>query len=51
MCKGFYCLRLNNKNIQCTEKKNQLDATEWFIVLCPSSGTRDYMCVITAYGA
>ena len=45
----------------CVEKKNQLDATEWFIaliicstsfraLLCPSSGARDYMCVITAYG-
>jgi len=39
------------------EKKNQLDATEWFIALmlnmfraplCPSSGGLDYMCVITA---
>ena len=43
----------------CVEKKNQLDATEWFIalmlnmfraLLCPSSGARDYMRVITAYG-
>jgi len=40
---------------------NQLDATEWFIgtynllnmfwaLLCPSSGARDYTCVITTYG-
>ena len=45
----------------CVEKKNQLDVTEWFIaliifstcfqaVLCPSSGARDYMCAIAAYG-
>ena len=45
----------------CIAKRNQLDATEWFIaliimlntfraLLCPSSGARDYMCVITAYG-
>ena len=45
----------------CVEKKNQLDVTECFNctydtlnmfrgLLCPSSGARDYMCVITAYG-
>ena len=45
----------------CVENKNQLDATEWFFctynmlnmfraLLCPSSGARDYVCVITAYG-
>ena len=44
----------------CVEKKTQLDVTECFIalndmlkmfraLLCPSSGARDYMCVITAY--
>ena len=38
-------------------EENQLDVTECFItlnmfraLLCPSSGARDYMCVITAYG-
>ena len=42
-------------------KDNQLDATEFVYctynmlnmfraLLCPSSGGRDYMCVITAYG-
>jgi len=35
------------------EKKNQLDAAEWFIVMfraliCPPSG--DYTCVIAPYG-
>jgi hypothetical protein len=44
----------------CVEKKNQLDVTEWLIaltmfnmsrvLLCPSSGARDYMCIITAEG-
>jgi len=43
----------------CVEKKNQLNATEWFIalmlnmyraLLCPSSGAQDYVCVIAAYG-
>jgi len=36
---------------------NQLDVTECFIalnmfraLLCPSSGARVYMCVVTAYG-
>ena len=42
------------------EKKNQLDATEVYCtynmlnmfraLLCPSSGARNYMCVITVYG-
>ena len=43
------------------KEENQLDATEWFVVLiicytcfghlyCPSSGARDCTCVITAYG-
>jgi len=42
-------------------EENQLDATEWFIALmlnmfrtltriCPSSGARDYTCVVAAYG-
>ena len=42
-------------------EENQLDVTECFIALmicsacfghfyCPSSGARDYMCVVTAYG-
>ena len=43
----------------CVEKKTQLDVTECFIalmlnmfraLLCPTSGARDYMCVISAYG-
>jgi len=39
-------------------REENLDATEWFIALiimfraliCPSSGARDYTCVIPAYG-
>ena len=43
-------------------EENQLDATECFYctnnllnmfraLICPSSGARDYTCVIAAYGA
>ena len=54
---------VTTKNIKGTsvEKKNQLDATECFYcnynllnmfraLICPSSGARDYTCVVSAYG-
>ena len=64
-CHAFLNNSIRNATIVtkiCVEKKNHLDVTECFItliydmfnmfraLLCPSSRTRDYMCVTTAYG-